>query len=159
MEFANPHFLFLDCILNRFGDGISRLAPRKLGDDERLAFLLDLRTDLHLAESVLVLGDVHDASELEIGKYLERLLLQDSDLGLKELDEVVRQNRSREADRDAVRAEHEEERDLRWKKDWFLLASVIVRHIRRSLAVEDLLARKFCETTFDVTRRGMRHAS
>ena len=65
---ADGDLLLLDRVLDRLGDGVGRLAPGELGDDEPVLLeRLDDRADLHLAEAVLVVGDVHDAAELEIG--------------------------------------------------------------------------------------------
>ena len=136
-----------------------RLAPRQLRDDElRLVVLLDLRANPDLAEPVLVVAHVHDAAELEVGVELERLLLQKRDLGLEKLDEVVRQDRRRKPHRDAVRAHHQQKRDLRGQVDRLFLAPVVVRHERGRLPVEDLLAREFRQAAFDVARRRVRHA-
>ena len=67
VHLADADLLLPDRLLDRRGERVRRLAPGEFGDDEALAFLLDLRADLHLAEAVLVVGDVHDAAELEIG--------------------------------------------------------------------------------------------
>ena len=113
---------------------------------------------LDLAEAVLVLAHVNDAAGLEVGVELERLLLDEGDLRLEELDEVVREDRRREAHGDAVRAHHEEERDLRGQEHGLLLAPVVVRHVVRGLGIEHFLAREVGEAALDVTRGGRGHA-
>ena len=158
VELADGNLLLLDRVLYRLGERVGRLAPRKLGDDELvLAVLLDLRADLDLAEAVLVLAHVHEAAELEVGVELERLLLDERDLGFEKLDEVVREYRRRKADRDAVCAHHQQKRDLRGKVDWLLLAAVVVGDVGGGLAVEDFLLRKLGEAALDVPDRGVRH--
>ena len=50
MKFADGDFFLLDLLLNRLGERVGRLAPRKFGNDKFiLIFLLDLRTDLNLS--------------------------------------------------------------------------------------------------------------
>ena len=159
MDFPDLHLFLADRVLDGLRERIRRLAPRKLRDDE-LALLggVDLRANLHLAEPVLVVADIHDAAELEVRIELERLPLNEVDLRLEKFNEVVRQNRGRKTDRDAVRAEHEEHRDLRRQVDGLLLASVIVRDEHGRLLVEDLLAGKLGQAALDVTCRRVLHS-
>ena len=70
----------------------------------------------------------------------------------------MRQDGRREADRNAVRAQHQQERNLRGQINGLLAASVVVGNVGRGLLVEDLLAGKVREPTLDVTRRRVRHA-
>ena len=159
VQLAHHHLLLLDGIFDRGGDGVGRLAPRQLGNDELVLVLgLDDRANLHFAETVLVVGRVHDAAQLEIREKRDGLFLDEVDLGFKQLDEVVRQDGGGEAHGNAVRAQHQQERYLGRQIDGLLLASVVVGHELGGLLVEHLLARKVGELALDVTRGGVRHA-
>ena len=158
MDLAHLHLLLLDRVLDVVDERVRGLAPRERGDHELvLVAVLDHGAHLDLAEAVLVLAHVDHAAGLEVGVELERLLLDEGDLRLEELDEVVRQDRRREAHGDAVRAHHQEERDLRGQEHGLLLAPVVVRHEVGRLGVEHLVAREVGETALDVTRGGGGH--
>ena len=159
VDLAHLHLLLLDRVLDVVDERVRGLAPRERGDHELvLVAVLDDGAHLHLAEAVLVLAHVHDAAGLEVGVELERLLLDEGDLRLEELDEVVREDRRRKAHGDAVRAHHEEERDLRGQEHGLLLAPVVVRHEVRGLGVEHFVPREVGEAALDVTRGGGGHA-
>ena len=159
VDLADGDLLLLDGVLDRLRDGVGGLAPGQLGDDE-FALLrgVDARAHLHLAEAVLVVARVHDSAELEVRQKLERLLLDDGDLRLEELDEVVGQDGGGEADGDSVRAQHQQQRQLRGQVDRLLVAPVVAVHVGRGLGIEDVVAGERGEAALDVARRRVRHA-
>ena len=66
----------------------------------------------------------------------------------------MRQDAAREADRDALRAEHQRERQLGGERHRLLIAPVVAGDELRDLVVEQLLARELREAALDVARRG-----
>ena len=104
--------------------------------------------------AVAVLREVEETAGLEVGEHLEGLVLDDRDLGFEQFDEVVRENERREADGDALGAEHEQQRKLRGQQQGFLIAPVVAGDELRRLLVEDLVAGELGEAALDVARRG-----
>ena len=141
----------LDGANQRVGGGRGR---DFLDDDGGLVLDLDLGADLDLARAVLVAAGVHEAAGLEVGQALERLLLEDGDLGLEQLGEVVRQDARGHAHGDAFGAEHEQQRQLAGQGDRLLVAPVVAGHELGDLVVEHLRARQLGQPALDVARRG-----
>ena len=132
--------LGLDGLLDGLGEAVGGDAVRDGGDEELvlLAFaFLDAGADLDGAAAIVVVRGVHLAAGDEVrhqdgaGMALENL-----NLGLKELDEVVREDGGGEADCDAVDAEHEAEGNLGGEEDGSVIlgekscsrASLVRRH-------------------------------
>jgi hypothetical protein len=59
-------------------------------DDSRLVFDFDFRADFDLAGAILVLARIHQPAGLKIGQALERLFLEDGDLGFEQGERVRR---------------------------------------------------------------------
>ena len=89
-------------------------AVGQLGDGEEVfGALLDLRADLHLAAAlaVVVFGKIGGAAGREIGEDAEGFSLEMVDRRAAEVVEIVREDLGREADRDAVGALEEDDRE------------------------------------------------
>ena len=158
VDFPDGDFFLLHGVLYRRRKGVGRFAPGKLRYHEfGLAVRLDLGPHLDAPEAVVVFARVHRAAELEVGEYLEGLLLDYSDFRLEKFDEIVREDRSRKPDRDSVRAEHEKKRYLRGKIHGLHLAAVVVGDEIRRLLVEDLVAGKLRQAALYVPSRGVGH--
>ena len=142
-------------LLDGGDERLGRLAEGDLADDDDVGaarFEAGARGDAAVA--VAVLREVEEAAGLEVGQHLERLVLDDGDFGLEQLHEVVREDERREADGDALGAEHEQQRELRGQQQGLLVAPVVAGDELGRLLVEDLVAGELGEAALDVARRG-----
>ena len=77
---------------------------------------------------------------------------------LEQLGKIVRQNLAGHAHRDALGAEHQEQRQFRRQRDRLLIAAVVTGHKLGQVVVENLRAGQFSEPALDVPRCGGRVA-
>ena len=130
-----------------------------LADDKRaLVLLLDVRAHQHVAAPVVVGSRIHQPALGKIGQHAERLLAENGDLGFEQLGKIVRQDARGNADRDPFGAQHQQQRNLRGKRDRLLLAPVIGRDELGQIVVEELVARKVGQAALDVARGSRRIA-
>ena len=159
VELTHPHFFLLNRVFYGRGNGVRRLAPREFRYHELIfIFLLNAGTHFYLAESVLIVGSVHNAAELEVGIERKGLLLKKRNFRLKKFDEVMGQDCRRKSHRDTIRPEHQQKRNLRGQINRLFFSTVVIWHKSRRLLVEDFVPRKVRQTTLNITRRRVRHS-
>ena len=113
--------------------------------------LIDARS-LMRARALLVAAGVHQAALREIGQQRERLALQDRHLRLDQFAKIMRQDARAQPDGDALRAEHEQQRQLGGQRDRLFVAPVVAGDELGELVVENLLAREVGQAALDVAR-------
>ena len=129
----------LDGILDGGGQQLGVDAVGQLADDQRgLVLLLDDGAEADLAAAFVVFAGIHEGALREVGDELEGLLLEDGDLRLEQFAEIVRQDARGKADGDALRAEHQQERELGGQDDGLLLAAVVGGDEFGQVVVEEL---------------------
>ena len=82
------------------------------------------------------------------------MLFQNGDLRLEQLRKIVRQNPAGHPDRDALGAEHQEQRQFRRQRDRLPVSSIVAGHQLREVVVEQFRPRQVREPALDVSRRG-----
>ena len=141
---------------DRLDQRLRRRPERQLRDRQQiLAPHLDLRAHLHLpaALAIVVFREIRDAARRKVRINPKRLPLQVIDRRPAKIVEIMRQDLRRQADRDALRAFQQHDRELRRQRHRLPRAPVVAQLPRRRLRVEQHVLRKIRQPRFDVTRR------
>ena len=136
----------------RFGGG----AEGQFADhDALLVARIEPGAHQHLAVAVVVLRDNRRSRRVgKSGKTQKLLPVQDGDLRLQELDEVVRKDLRRHADRYALGAHGQQHRHLGGQHHRLLVAAVVGRHELGDPGIEQRLFGEGRQAAFDVAHRG-----
>ncbi len=126
---------------------------RDFADDQLAAVDVDAGTQLDFAVALLVFGHIHQPALLEIRVKLVFLAVQFGDLRFEQFDKVMRHDFGGHADRDPLRTQQQQRRDLDRQHHRLFFAPVVGFDEIGQVFVEQHLAPQRRQPRFDITRR------